>query len=452
MVYFKIVESRSFWYFFLKKWFTLIMRYAFYRRFYVRGKENLPPEGTPILLVSNHQNAVMDALGIDFGLPLRYKMVFLARADVFKKKFVAKLLNFCKVMPIYRQRDGRGNLGENQAIFDESARLIGMGFPVALFPEGQHQEGHYLGPLKKGFARIAFEAAERIGFPENMAIIPVGNHYSDYFATRSQLQIRFGKPILLKDYYALYRENPPRALALLTEAVHPAIKALMLDIPDTGNYPVYDYLRTVVRKGICQAKGLRYGYLPHDLEADQAFALRVEESLASGSMEGIRRKALAYKQAVEELGLTTREVETEPGPGSFCKDLLLFLLGLPFALYGICFTGLPVWIGHSLSRKIVTRMRNKMMQSSFEFVLSQMLLQGLFYLAYIVLYWVFFARFGAGVFFLLLASWVLTRAFWQDYFHFVPEACRRLRALFMKRRLAAVRPLWKELNDWALAR
>lgn len=403
------------------------------------------------MLVSNHQNAVMDALGIDFGLPLRYKMVFLARADVFKKKFVAKILNFCKVMPIYRQRDGRENLGENQAIFDESARLIGMGFPVALFPEGKHQEGHYLGPLKKGFARIAFEAAERIGFPDNMAVIPVGNHYSDYFATRSDLCISFGKPILLKDYYGLYKENPPKALAELTEAVRPAIRNLMLDIPDVENYPVYDYLRTVVRQEICKGKGLRYGYLPHDLEADRFFADRVAESLPE-PMDRIREKTIEYKKQLESCGLSTQEIERPVGPGIVFRDIALLLIGLPFALYGLCFTGLPVFIGHRKARQIVTRIRNKMLQSSFDFVLTQVVLQGIFYLLYIVLYWIFLPHWGAGVFFLLLASWILTRAFWQDYLHFAPKAFRRMRALFMKDRISGIRPLWKELNDWALQR
>lgn len=451
MVYFKIVESRSFWYFFFKAWLTLIMRFAFYRRFFLRGRKNLPGEGTPILLVSNHQNAVMDALGIDFGLPLRYKMVFLARADVFKKPLIAKILNFCKVMPIYRQRDGRGNLGENQAIFDESARLIGMGFPVALFPEGKHQEGHYLGPLKKGFARIAFEAAERIGFPDNMAVIPVGNHYSDYFSTRSDVCISFGTPILLKDYYDLYKENPPKAIAALTEDVRPAIRRLMLDIPDVENYPVYDYLRTVVRREICKAKGLRYGYLPHDLEADRFFAERVEASLP-GPMDRIRAKTIEYRKQLEDCGLGTREIEKPVGPGIVLRDFFLLAAGLPFALYGLCFTGIPVFIGHRKAKRIVVRIRNKMLQSSFDFVLTQVLLQGLFYLAYIILYWVFLAHWGAGVFFLLLASWILTRAFWQDYLHFAPEVFRRMKALFMKKRISRIRPLWKELNDWALQR
>ena len=117
MVFFKIVEKNSFWYCFFRKWLSLIFRYSYCGNFYVRGRKNVPKAGTPIMFVSNHQNGVIDALSILFAMPIRYKVVFLARADVFKKKLTARILNFCKIMPIYRQRDGRDSLSGNTAIF-----------------------------------------------------------------------------------------------------------------------------------------------------------------------------------------------------------------------------------------------------------------------------------------------------------------------------------------------
>lgn len=445
MVYFKVVESRTFLYVFIKKWFTWIMRYAYYRRFHMRGKENLPKKGTPVLIVSNHQNAVMDALAIDFSLPARCRMVFLARSDAFKKPFIAKILNFCKVMPIFRQRDGRDTLGGNQAIFEESAKLIGMGFPVALFPEGRHQEGHYLIPLKKGFARIAFETAEFLGFPDDMTVMPVGNHYSDYFSLRSDVCVNFGKPVPLKDYYALYRENPAKALLKLTEDIAPAIRALMLDIPDVPHYDTYDYLRTVVRGEIACRQGLRYGYLPDDLQADRFFAARIAQS-SPEVMAEVREKTLRYKREVEALGISTREVEGKAHIGTFLKDFILLLIGLPFALYGFVFSGVPVLVGQSLSHRMAAK--NKMLQSSINFVLGQLLLQGLFYLLYIILFVSLLPGWGAGALVCFLLTCIFTRALWQDYMHFAAGAFRRLRAMFMPRSVAALRPLRKELCDW----
>lgn len=434
MVYFKIVERKSFWYSFFRKWLGMVFSHAYYRRFYVFGKNNLPAAGTPFMMVGNHQNGLIDALAILFALPLRYKVVFLARADIFKKKTIIKILNFCKIMPVYRQRDGRDSLGENSAIFDESAKLVGMGFPVTLFPEGRHQEGHYLGQIKKGFARIAFEAAERNGFPEEMVIVPVGNHYSDYFARRARLIISFGEPIRLSRYYAEYRENPPRAMTLLAEEVQKALQNLMLDIPDPENYADYDFLREVVRPQICREQGLRPNYFPDQFKADCIFAERLGKK---SNLEEIRHKTAEYRNVLDKLHVSTQEVTNVPTLGILVLRFLLLLLGLPIALYGICFTGLPVWIGRRRSASMARAIKNPMLRTSFDFVLTQLIFTGLFYLLYIVAYWVALSFYPVSAiwawsgFFLFLASLVLTRAFWQDYLAYAKRFGQQARGFWL---------------------
>lgn len=447
MVFFKIVESRSFWYFFFRKWLVFIFCGSYYRRFYVRNRKNVPEEGTPILMVSNHQNGLIDALGILFSLPLRYKVVFLARADVFKKKMVAKILNFCKIMPIYRQRDGKDNLGENAAIFDESAKLIKMGFPVTLFPEGQHQEGHYLGPIKKGFARIAFDAAEKNGFPENLMVVPVGNHYSDYFSNRADMCISYGEPIPLSRYYPLYHENPAKALNQLTEDLRPAIRNLMLDIPDRDNYELYDRLREVVRGAICGKEGLRSSYLPHQLEADRKFADRIEQT-SEEEMSRVRQDTREYLAAVDSEGIPLSSVEKPLSWIGFIWNILVLLLGLPFAVYGLVFTGLPVYLGRRKSKQFSIRIKNKMLRSSFDFVFTQILMQAAFYFVYIVLYWIFFDSFICFVGF--MASCVLTRMIWQDYLHMASRMLKRMRACFLSTQVRKLQPSLLRLQKWAI--
>ncbi len=446
MVFFNIVEKKSFWYFFFRKWLALVFSKAYYRCFHILHKENLPPAGTPVLMVSNHQNGLIDALGIIFALPLRYVAVFLARADIFKKATTAKILNFCKVMPIYRQRDGRDNLGGNAAIFDEAAKLIARGYPVGMFPEGQHQDGHYLAPIKKGFARIAFEAAERNGFPDDMMILPVGNHYSDYFAARAKLCIRFGKPVKLSKYYGIYRENPPKAMTLLAEEIRTAIRAEMLDIP-TEYYATYDFLREAVRPAMCVKEGLRLRYFPHQLEADRRLMAYIA-CTEPQKMEEIRAAADTYRAALKKHRLCVRDIEEKVSFWRMSADFLLLAAGFPFALYGLCFTGLPVWIGRNKAYRIAIRIKNPMLRSSFDFVLTQIIMTGLFYIVYIVLYWIFIR---SWIWFLpVLASWMFTRAFWQDYLHYVRRAGYRLRAFFHQRTCRDLQHLGTKLNNWIL--
>jgi 1-acyl-sn-glycerol-3-phosphate acyltransferase len=70
---------------------------VFYRKVIVVGLENINPDDH-LIYAPNHQNALMDALAVLFtnkGQP-----VFLARADIFKKKLVASILFFLKILPV----------------------------------------------------------------------------------------------------------------------------------------------------------------------------------------------------------------------------------------------------------------------------------------------------------------------------------------------------------------
>ena len=102
---------------------------------------------------------------------------------------------------------------------------------------------------------------------------------------------------------------------------------------------------------------------------------------------------------------------------------------------------------YALARKMVARIKNPMLQSSFDFVLNQIIYTGAFYLVYIVLYWCFFD--SALVFILLMATWILSRMFWIDYFHYAAHVARRCRALFHFRAVSRLRPAYEYLAAWA---
>ena len=81
-----------------------------YRSIKVYGKENLPKDGA-ILLTPNHTNTLMDAM-----VMLQANSnptVFGARADMFNKKFISKLMYFFRILPMVRQRDGLRNVLKN---------------------------------------------------------------------------------------------------------------------------------------------------------------------------------------------------------------------------------------------------------------------------------------------------------------------------------------------------
>ena len=86
---------------------------VFYRKVIVLGRENINPDD-PVIFAPNHQNALMDALAVLFTN--KGQNVFLARADIFKRKSIAAVLYFLKILPVYRIRDGFSSLKGNDEI------------------------------------------------------------------------------------------------------------------------------------------------------------------------------------------------------------------------------------------------------------------------------------------------------------------------------------------------
>ncbi len=93
----------------------------FYRKINIIGKENIP-RNKPIIFAPNHQNALMDPLAMLFSTPKQ--IVFLARGDIFKGNILITILTFLKILPVYRQHDGKAALKKNNAVFDESVDYL----------------------------------------------------------------------------------------------------------------------------------------------------------------------------------------------------------------------------------------------------------------------------------------------------------------------------------------
>ena len=144
---------------------------VFYRKVIVLGRENINPND-PVIFAPNHQNALMDAMAVLFTN--KGQNVFLARADIFKKKTVAAILYFLKILPVYRIRDGFSSLKGNDEIFIKTIDVLKNKNGLVILHEGDHAGFRRLRQLKKGICRVAFQSDEATGFNLNIKIIPVG--------------------------------------------------------------------------------------------------------------------------------------------------------------------------------------------------------------------------------------------------------------------------------------
>ncbi len=182
----------------------------------------------PLLLAVNHPNSFLDAIIL---CTLFDKPVYsLTRGDVFKGKFITKLLRSIKMLPVYRVSEGVENLDSNYKTFEECTDILKQNGIVLIFSEGRCENEWHLRPLKKGTARLAITAWEQ-NIP--VKVLPVGMNYSSFYLFGKNLQINFGSPIERKDLTTGINDNG-RLLNELTGTVQQQLQKLVYEI-DAGD-------------------------------------------------------------------------------------------------------------------------------------------------------------------------------------------------------------------------
>ena len=219
----------------LKTYCRTVLNFYF-KKIQIHNIEPVPPG--PVIFVSNHQNAFLDA--IVFGCTTYRTPWFLTRANVFQKDFVKKIFHTLKMTPVYRFRDGFGTLRKNDEVIENCIQLLGQGECILLFGEGNHDEHWRLRPLQKGFARIAIAAEERNNWSLGLTIVPVGLQYDSHSAFRSRVLVTTGTPISVKKILPPNLSTPEQ-LEFLVKQLHDAIEPLMLHIEQPDYEKKRDY-------------------------------------------------------------------------------------------------------------------------------------------------------------------------------------------------------------------
>ena len=198
--------------------------HIYYKRIVVEGLENIP-KNQPLILVANHQNALIDPLLVATHISIR--PYFLTRAAVFKNPIAAYLLNLIQMLPVYRVLDGFSTIPQNQRTFQKTNQVLQQKGSVLIFAEGNHSIVRNIRPLSKGFTRMAYGALAQC--PELAPVVlPIGIQYSAHKRSAGMARITLGKSIPVDP-------DPTQALKL-TKQVEQALKSLVVDIPN-AHYP-----------------------------------------------------------------------------------------------------------------------------------------------------------------------------------------------------------------------
>lgn len=346
-----------------------IVRFAefiIYKKIVINGKEKIP-KNKPILFAPNHQNALSDPMAV--LLYTSYQPVWLARADIFKNKTAARILRFLKIMPVYRIRDGKDQLANNDQTFENSIRVLKSNGALALFPEAAHSGKRQMLMHKKAVPRIVFMAEEKARENIDIQIIPTGIYYSSYWKFNRSVVVNFGDPVPVNNYLETYKENPNAATLALRDKLYETIDAQTINIRSKKHYNDFELIREFYGKTYLERQQQKYS-LTNLFRSDQKLTRRLDELEQQNPevVESMTVLANKYQQALKKHRL--RNWLFVNNKNNFLKlagNKLLLLVGLPFFVYGFVFNAIPFFTIDTIVRK---KIKDFAFWSTFSLVLG----------------------------------------------------------------------------------
>lgn len=333
----------------LAKKYLLFGFRQFYGEFIVNGKENLPTDDSAVIFAPNHLNALMDALAVSSLVPSRKAVIYLARADFFANKTLAKIMNFAKIMPAFRMRDGFENLGKNAQVFHKCIEVMRFGHAVCMMPEGGQGEERKIRPLVKGIFRLAFEAQQEFGKSKKVKIVPIGIYLSDLVKSGKQIVINIGKPIDVMDYTGEFYRNQAVALNDIKDELRQQLSDLTLDLATSENYETFESITDIMAEEYVEtAEKKNVTYEKFKLRQQAAHTLVEIERTEPQLMSELNRLNADYQSLLKRLYFKSSVFSQSKSDDTSSLRFLSLLLTFPIALFGfitnVLPTFVPVWI------------------------------------------------------------------------------------------------------------
>lgn len=357
----------------LLRWYIDVALRFSYRVIKYVGKERIPTDGA-VIFAPNHTGALMDALVI-LAMDRRPK-VFVARADLFKNKKLAKFFTFCKIMPIMRMRDGFDEVKKNNETIEKAVEVLRDKVPFCIFPEGTHQTKYSTLPLAKGIFRIALQAHALM--PDvPLYIVPVGLRYGSFFRFRSSARVQIGNPINIGEFIAEHGEfTTQEQMNQMRDCLEKRMQESIFYIPNDEDYDAtYEICAAVAKMQVNHLKNdEEYGNL-RGIDAHFAannmtvkhldYLKRVNPNLAARLIK-LGNEASEIRKA-EQISLKSVSVRF-PLLSRILK-VLFVLVTLPYTLVATLFTS-PILLACNLIFKMF---KDQAFRNSVRYVINLVL-------------------------------------------------------------------------------
>jgi len=396
----------------------------YYKKVYRIGKNNIPPDGTPVLFVSNHQNCLCDPLSIIFTVTDR-KINMFVRADVFAiHPWITKFFKVLAMNPAFRlDVDGKELLYKNKDMFKETEVKILNGESALMYPEGRHQGKHWLGDFNFGYTKLAFETAALGAFQKDIWIQPCQNHYSSYRDIQQELIVEFGEPVSLQPFYELYQAKPRTAQRQVNEIVRKRVHDMMLHITDLKNYKAIDFLRnTACGRKFAESQGYKANFLPDKLKSDKLFVERLQSAMVEdpASVQAIYDDALTVESELNKLKIRDDQFDKTSGWISIILSAVVLVVLFPAWLFSLW----PNIIIYKTPDLLMRRIKDKMFHNSFLIGMSSLMTMPLLYTLTFIIVWIF-SNIWVALIYAIALPWLGLFAY--NYWRFALKTVQHIR-------------------------
>ena len=320
-----------------------------YRKIEVTGKENIPTDGA-VIIAPNHCNTLMDALVILQAF--KDESVFGARADIFNKPFIAKIMTFVRILPMVRQRDGLRNVLKNNETQEIIVDTLENKVRFCMYPEGRHRPAHSLQTLGKGTFRAALAANSKFGDKMPVYIVPTGIEYGDYFRYRSTCLITFGEAINVTEFVkGLNVENEVQMIEPLRKELASRMSKLITFIKDDEQL----YNKWALTKMLAADKGLRYGDFGRSLHkgmlANREIVADIEKACEDKpeEMEKLLEKVAEFDKKRRKKCISIYSFRKKNEALNAVGKAFAALIGLPYWIFSAIVSS-PMWLTYNLLR------------------------------------------------------------------------------------------------------
>ncbi len=338
------------------------LRYS-YRKVEVRGKENIPQDGA-IMIAPNHCNTLMDALVILRAF--NDQTVFGARADIFNKPLIARIMYFLRILPMVRQRDGLRNVLKNHETQETIVETLEHGVRFCMYPEGRHRPAHSLQSLGKGTFRAVLAANARFGDKMPVYIIPTGIEYGDYFRFRSTSLITFDKPINVTEYVKGQNvDNEVQLIEPLRKELASRMSELITFIKDDADL----YRKWALTKILAVSEGRMYGNygtsLYEGMLANRKTVDSIEKAFEADpeAMSELLEKTDEFEKKRRRKGLSIYSFSRKNSILKVIGKILAAIIGLPYYIFSAIISA-PMWLAYKF---LQSRIRDKAFHNTIGF-------------------------------------------------------------------------------------